>query len=71
MHLYVKDLNCNLRKQNNKNSRKKVPSSGFNYQNLTHRYVFRLKFGEKSKTSLAKLALDTNASVCSTIKDLF
>ena len=37
--------------------------------NVKHRYAIRLKFGNKSLTSLTKLELKAIASICSTIKE--
>ena len=37
--------------------------------NVKHRYVIRLKFGDKFITFLTRLALEGKASICSAIKD--
>ena len=37
--------------------------------NVKHRYVIRMKFGDKFLTFLTNLVLETKASICSTIKE--
>ena len=37
--------------------------------NVRHRYVIRLKFGDKFLNFLTKLVLEGKASICSTIKE--
>ena len=37
--------------------------------NVIHRYTIHLKFGDKFLTSLTKLVLEPNVSICSTIKE--
>ena len=37
--------------------------------NVKHRYVVRMKLGDKFLTSLTKLEFEAKASICSTIKE--
>ena len=37
--------------------------------NVKHRYVIRLKYGDKFLTSLTKLVLEAETNICSLIKE--